>query len=64
MRTGTDKPIRTLTFGLLGAAALAAGLLLVRQQRVTDPHGTSQQIPAGETQPGTISLERIRAVGY
>jgi hypothetical protein len=63
MRTGNDKPIRTLTFSLLGAAALAAGLLLVRQQRVTDLD-TSQQVPAGETQPGTISLERIRAVGY
>jgi len=67
IRTGTDRPTRTLTFGLLGAAALAVGLLLVRQQRDHEVVGSlvgSQDIPAGESQPGTISLDRIRAVGY
>jgi len=63
IRTGTDRPTRTLTFGLLGAAALAVGLLLVRQQRDHEVVG-SQDIPAGESQPGTISLDRIPAVGY
>jgi hypothetical protein len=63
IRTSTDRPTRTITFGLLGAAALAVGLLLVRQHR--DPEVVAaQDIPAGESHPGTISLERIRAVGY
>jgi hypothetical protein len=67
IRTGTERPTRTLTFGILGAAALAVGLLLVRQQRDEEIMGAlvgSQDIPAGESHPGTISLDRIRAVGY
>ena len=55
--------IRSFTVGLLGAAALAAGLLLVRQQKDPDRERPSS-VPAGETQPATISLERIRALGY
>ena len=54
--------MRKLTVGLLSAAALATTILLVRQQKqvVTD---VAQAIPAGETQPATISLERIRELG-
>lgn len=61
--------MRPLTIGLLSAAALTvgltAGLLLVRQPRYPDiaPPRT-KSTPAGETDAGTISLERIRALGY
>jgi hypothetical protein len=51
-----------VTIGLLSAAALATTVLLVRQQRegeVKDP----RFIPAGETQPANLSLERIRELG-
>jgi hypothetical protein len=54
--------MRSLTAGLLGAAALTAALLLVRQ--VKDGTDTPRVVPAGETQPATISLDRIRALGY
>lgn len=55
--------IRTLTLSLLGAAALAAGVLLVRQQKEVknDP---PRVVPAGETVPAKLSLERIRSAGY
>jgi hypothetical protein len=61
--------MRPLTLGLLGAAALTlgltAGLLLVRQPR--EPEATAPRdrtTPAGERDAGTISLDRIRALGY
>lgn len=53
-----------LALGLLGAVAVAAGLLLARQQRSVErprDHGT---VPAGETQPAEISLEKLRSLGY
>ncbi|HSG09662.1 MAG TPA: hypothetical protein VLA36_14975 [Longimicrobiales bacterium] len=56
--------MRTLTLGLIGAAALAAGILLVRQTR--EPEETASRVredPAGETTQGVISLDRIRALG-
>jgi len=61
-KEGTSQ-LRTLTVGLLGAAAIAAGLILVRQPRGSDPDRPTD-VPAGETHPGTISLDRIRALGY
>jgi len=55
--------MRSIAAGLFGAAALAVGLLLVRQ--VKENVDTRQKaVPAGETQPATISLERIRALGH
>ncbi len=54
--------MRNFAIGLIGAAALATTILLVRQQKEleqTDP----RLIPAGETQPTTISLQRIRELG-
>lgn len=56
--------MRALTVGLIGAAALVAGLLIVRE--VQDPERSHRPtvIPAGESEPATISLERIRARGY
>lgn len=58
--------MRVLAVGILGAAVLAAGVLLVRtprQSRVESVKGTH----AGERQPSAISLEtlaRIRELGY
>lgn len=55
--------IRTFTVSLIGVAALAAGLLLIRQQKQVDGPGF-KDIPPGETVPAELSLDRIRAVGY
>ena len=54
--------MRKWTVGLLSAAALATTILLVRQQKQVEPQ-TAQAVPAGESQPATISLERIRELG-
>lgn len=54
--------MKNFAIGILGAAALATTILLVRQQKeveLRDP----RLIPAGETQPTNISLERIRELG-
>ena len=55
--------MRKLTVGLLSAAALATTFLLVRQQKQVEQGETTAAIPAGETQPATISLDRIRELG-
>jgi len=51
--------IRTLSVSLLAVAAIAASLVLSRNE------GTSAagSIPAGETTPGAPSLDKIRAAG-
>ena len=54
--------MRKLTVGLLSAAALATTILLVRQQKQVETQ-TAEAIPAGESEPATISLERIRELG-
>ena len=50
------------TLGLLSAMAVATTILLVRQQRVVEGKGP-RMAPAGETQPTTLTLERIRELG-
>ena len=55
--------MRKLTVGLLSAAAVAATILLVRQQKEIEPD-RPRVVPAGETQPAMISLDRIRELGY
>ncbi|MGD8321051.1 MAG: hypothetical protein PVJ02_11360 [Gemmatimonadota bacterium] len=55
--------MRSLAAGIIGAAALAAGILLVRQVK-QDPDARPRVTPAGESQPAMISLDRIRAQGY
>ena len=55
--------MRSIAAGLFGAAALAVGLLLVRQVK-ENVDIRPRTVPAGETQPATISLERIRALGH
>ena len=57
-------PIRTLAVSLIGAAALAAGLVFIHQQKQVDAPQRLKQTPAGETVPADISLERLRELGY
>ena len=56
--------MRTLTVSLLGVAAVAVSLVILRQQKEEDVTREARLVPAGETQPGTISLERLRELGY
>ena len=63
-RPSTECNMRVITVGLISAAALAAGLLLVREARDEIQAPRARDIPAGETQPATISLDRIRELGY
>ena len=58
-----EARIRTLLVSLLGAAALAAGFVLIRQT-APQPLPRYRDGHAGENEPGTISLERLRALGY
>ena len=55
--------MKKFTIGLLSAAALATTILLVRQQKEVESVKDPRIVPAGETQPTTISLERIRELG-
>ena len=53
-----------MAVSIMSAAAVAAGLLLIRQQRSDDVEANPDNIvPAGETVPGAISLDRIRELG-
>lgn len=54
--------MKKFAIGLLTAAALATTILLVRQEKEPQQK-TAGLIPAGETQPTTISLDRIRELG-
>ena len=63
-RPSTECNMRVFTVGLISAAALAAGLLLVREAREEIQAPRARDIPAGENQPATISLDRIRELGY
>ncbi len=56
--------MRPLTVGLIGAAALVAGILIIREVRAVDEKPRPREISAGESEPTRISLDRIRAVGY
>jgi hypothetical protein len=56
--------MKKLTLGLLGAAAMAATILLVRQQKeVESAREPRLLVPAGESHPTDLSLERIRELG-
>lgn len=57
-----EGSIRKVTYSLLGAAALAAGLLLIRQQKQEDLVAAGEPAP-GESVPSEISLERLRELG-
>jgi len=61
--------IRTFIVSLLGAAALTAGILVLKHQRETEVESKGQirfgadQIPAGEKTVRIASLERLRELG-
>ncbi len=55
-----ETTIRNLTLGLVGVAALAAGLLLMRQQKPTQPKELAAE---AESAVGAITLERMRELG-
>ena len=61
--------IRTFIVSLLGAAALTAGILVLKHQREDEVEPTDRiraganRIPAGETTPRLASLERLRELG-
>jgi len=55
--------MKKLIAGLLGAAAVTTTILLVRQQREIDQTKDVRLVHAGETQPATISIERMRELG-
>ncbi len=54
--------MKKFALGLLSAAALATTILLVRHQKEVDPK-EPRTVPAGETQPTHLSLDRIRELG-
>ena len=54
--------IRTFIVSLLGAAALTAGILVIRNQREAEDQ-LRNQIPAGEKTARTVSLEKLRELG-
>ncbi len=56
--------MRTLTVSLLGAAAIAASLVLLRQQRQDEDRARQRVVPPGETVPSEISLEKLRERGF
>jgi len=58
----TGGNIRKVTLGILGAAAAVASLLLIRQTKRLPPKETLD-LPAGESIPAHISLDRLRELG-
>jgi hypothetical protein len=56
--------MRPITVGIIGAAALVVGVLIVREIRAVEEAPRPREIPAGEIEPTTLSLERIRSLGY
>lgn len=55
-------PIRTFIVSLLGAVALTAGILVIRNQREAESQ-LRKQIPAGEKTARVVSLEKLRELG-
>jgi hypothetical protein len=55
-------PIRTFIVSLLGAAAVAAGILAFRYHREAE-NEFKGQIPAGERTARTASLDKLRELG-
>ena len=66
-RTGRNAGgvIRKITVSLIGTAALAAGLVLLRQGGIRPAPETPsvEEVPPGEEVPGQIRLERLRELG-
>ena len=61
-----EATIRKFTLGLVGAVALAAGLLLMRQQKQIQPKealASAESASSGAITAGTATLERMRELG-
>jgi hypothetical protein len=56
-------PIRNFLVGLLGAATLTAGLLLVRQHQREAETEAKHLVPAGEKVARQVDLDRLRELG-
>jgi len=55
--------LKRMSLGFLGAFAVAASVMLIRGQREETPRQAKAVVPAGETVPGGIELERLRELG-
>ena len=56
--------MRTFAIGLLGAAAVAAGLLLARTQQRQPVRSVQEQAPSQEEEGrGALFLDRLRELG-
>lgn len=55
--------MKNLAMGLLGAAALATTILLVRQQKELEQRRDTRLVQAGSASGNSFSLERIREAG-
>ena len=55
-----ETTINKLTLGMVGAAAVAASLLLMRQQKQTQPKEAVVEV---ENAKSAITLERMRELG-
>ncbi len=55
-----EATIRKLMLGIVGAAAVAASVLLVRQQKQSQP---KEAVAEAESATGAITLERMRELG-
>lgn len=57
--------IRKITVSLLGTAALAAGLVLLRQgnSRPQPDAASVEEVPPGESVPAQIRLDKLRELG-
>jgi hypothetical protein len=58
-----EGPIRTIAVSLIGAAAVAAGVVLLRGDRDSDTDTSVRKVPQGESVPAPIVLERLRRAG-
>jgi len=58
-----EAPIRTFLVSLIGATAVAAGIIAVRSQLQSDGEARVDDVPPGETVPAEIVLERLREAG-
>jgi len=56
--------MRPITVGIIGAAALVVGILIVREIRAIEDTARPKEIAAGELDATSMSLDRIRSLGY
>lgn len=54
---------KRMSLGFLSAFAVAASVLLIRGQKAPESRQAQADVPAGESVPGQISLEKLRELG-